>query len=449
MTKILVIENDPKYLELLNVNLKDLGFSISFAENGKNGIDLLEKIYPDIVICDLELPDYDGFYILDKVKKYDPKIQIILISEHYSVDSTIKATQFGAFDYLQKPLDFSKLLLKISRAIEIHSVSQRLGEYINNELEEFTLGKSLISKTYSTQKLISQIEELANSKVSVLIEGESGTGKEEIAKIIHFSGITKEKPFITLNCSAFSPDSLENELFGESIIKANGQIQSKKGRFELAQDGTLFLDEISDLSDDLQDKLLNVIKNREFKKIGGEIYFPMNARIIVTCNKNLDDLVSIGEFNNELYDKLKVFTLSVPPLRERKNDMPLLVANFLNKINDKLHKNVNNIPIDVIDKLTKYNWPGNLKELENVLFQAVFLSNSNTITCENINLEFNKNIQNCDESKLSLEEVEKRHILNVLKKNNWNKNRAVKVLGISKPTLYSKVEKYKLKNNLK
>ncbi len=449
MKKILIIENDPKVSEILNVNLKGLGYSISFAKSGEKGLKLLEKYNPNVVIYDLSIPDSDGFSILSDIKKFDPHIQIILISDNYDINSTLQAIEIGVFDYLQKPLDFNQLQLKISRALEIQSVSLRLKEYIRNDTEEFKLENNLIGKTPSMRSILKNIRQLSDNRVSVLILGESGTGKELIAKSIHYSGISKEQPFIAINCSALPESSIESELFGHVKGAFPGAKENKKGKFELARKGTIFLDEISELSVSFQSKLLKVLQEREFTKLGAEYSLPMNARILTASILNIKKLVDEGKFLKDLYQRLKVFTITIPPLRERKEDIPLLVTYFLRKINAELHKKVNKVPIDVMDKLKGHDWPGNVRELENVLVQAVFLTNSDVLLCEHIHLQSIENIQDCNDYHLSLNEIEKRHILRVLDNFNWNKNKAIEILGISKPTLYSKVEKYNLKKYLK
>jgi len=449
MAKILVIDDDPQIREILNVNLKDLGYTISFARSGVQGLELIEKQSPDIVICDLVLPDLSGIKILEKVKDFDPHIQVILITEFYDVSSTIIAMQKGSFDYLQKPLDFKQLQIKIARALEIQSISLRLDEYISYDTKEYKLENNLIGKTHSMRSITKNIGQLSMNRVSVLIQGESGTGKELIAKIIHYSGISKDHPFIAINCSALSENLLESELFGHVKGAFTGAIRDKKGKFEIAREGTIFLDEISELSFNLQAKLLRVLQEREFEKVGGEYTLPMNARILAASNKNIEYLVSDGIFREDLYYRLKVFTLTIPPLKERKEDIPLLVAHFLRKINSELHKNVMKVPIEVMDRLKEHNWAGNIRELENVLVQAVVLSNNDVLLLENIHIQNQNEENDCNDYQLSLEELEKRHILRVLENVKWNKGIAIEILGISKPTLYSKVEKYNLKKNAK
>lgn len=389
MAKILVIDDDPQIRELLNVDIKEIGHNVVLASNGKEGLKCVETFNPDIVICDLVLPDENGLKILEYVKEVDNNIQVILISEYYDISSIIKAMQKGSFDYLQKPLDLDQLKLKISRALEIQSISNHLESYKNLESEEYKLENSLVGRTPIMREIAKNIGQLSTNRVSVLIQGETGTGKELIARIIHFTGISKDQPFVAINCSALSENLLESELFGHVKGSFTGAIKDKRGKFELANEGTIFLDEISELSSSLQVKLLRVLQEREFEKVGGEYTIKMKARILAASNKDIELLVHQGKFREDLYYRLKVFTISLPPLRERKADIPVIATHFLRKINKEMHKNVQKVPIEVMEYLQEYNWPGNVRELENILYQAVVLSHSDVLLKENIIIKFN------------------------------------------------------------
>ncbi len=445
MAKLLIIDDDEQVREILNVNLKELGHKVFLAENGSKGLKAVEKYSPDLIICDLIMPDMNGIQVLEKVKNYDPHIQVILFTAYYDMSSIIKAMQKGAFDYMQKPIDMEQLKIKINRALKIQSVSQQLEAYISEDFLEYQLDNSLVGRTPAMREIFKNIGQLSSNKVSVLIQGESGTGKELIAKVIHYNGVSKGQPFVAVNCTALSRELLESELFGHVKGAFTGAIKDKKGKFELAREGTIFLDEISEMSLDLQAKLLRVLQEREFEKVGGEYTLPMKARIIAASNRDLEKLVEEGKFREDLYYRLKVFTINLPPLRERKEDIPLLVVHFLKKINKELHKNVMKIPMEVMEMLQEYDWPGNVRELENILLQAVVLSSNDVLVKENILLRKNNKQKNGTEKELlSLEEVEKRHIKYVLEQVKGDKQKAVQILGISKPTLYSKLEKYGL-----
>ena len=291
MAKLLIIDDDEQVREILNVNLKELGHKVFLAENGTKGIAAVEKYSPDLIICDLIMPDMNGLQVLEKVKNYEPHIQVILFTAYYDMSSIIKAMQKGAFDYIQKPLDMEQLKIKINRALQIQSVSEQLEAYISEDSEVYQLDNSLIGRTPAMKEIFKNIGQLSSNKVSVLIQGESGTGKELIAKVIHYNGVSREQPFIAVNCTALSRELLESELFGHVKGAFTGAIKDKKGKFELAREGTIFLDEISEMSLDLQSKLLRVLQEREFEKVGGEYTQPMNARILAASNKDLSQLV--------------------------------------------------------------------------------------------------------------------------------------------------------------
>ncbi|MCB9220141.1 MAG: sigma-54-dependent Fis family transcriptional regulator [Ignavibacteriales bacterium] len=447
MSTILIIDQDPQLSELLNVSLKDLGYFLKFAQDGKEGIKLLENQTPDIILCNLNLPDYTGIEILEKVKVIDIHIQFIMMTDNFDMSYIIKAMQKGSFDYLFKPLDFDQLKLKISRALEIQHMSQHLETYTNPDSEEYKLENSLVGRTPVMRELVKNIGQLSSNRVSVLILGESGTGKELIARIIHYTGISKDQPFVAVNCSSLSENLLESELFGHVKGAFTNAFRDKKGKFELAGSGTIFLDEISELSFQLQAKLLRVLQEREFEKVGGEHSIPMNARILAASNKNLEKLINEDRFREDLYYRLKVFTIDIPPLRKRVADIPLMVTHFLRKINNELHKSVKKVPFEVMEYLQEHSWPGNVRELENVLYQAVVLSKNEVLLKENIIIKDVFTQNEINNTLLSLEEVEKNHICHVLNSVDGDKTKAIKILGISKPTLYSKLRKYNLYNS--
>jgi two-component system response regulator AtoC len=294
------------------------------------------------------------------------------------------------------------------------------------------------------KEIFKQIGQVSLNRVTVLVRGESGTGKELISKIIHYSGITKEHPFIALNCSALTETLLESELFGHVKGAFTGAIRNKKGKFEQAGEGTILLDEISETSLSFQVKLLRVIQEKEFVRVGGESIIPVKARIITSTNRDLSDLIKDGKFREDLYYRLNVFTINVPPLRYRKEDIPQLVVYLLEKINRELHKNVSKVPYETMEMLQNYNWIGNVRELENLLTQAVVLANGNVLEKEFLIIRENGHSQ-MDLNfapKLTLAEMEKEYIQRVMDSVKWNKNEAKKILGIAKSTLYKKLDEY-------
>ncbi|MGE5437223.1 MAG: sigma-54-dependent transcriptional regulator [Syntrophothermus sp.] len=449
MEKILVVDDDDAVRETLHVYLKRMRFNVITADNGEAAYKLMLKENPDLIISDIKMPKMNGLELLTKVKELNMNIPFVLITGYEDISTTIKAMQLGAYDYIEKPLDTEKFKIAVERAINSKKLSDRLEISIMEDSDGYDINNNgFLAKTSMMKEVVKKIGQVSMNKVNVLIQGESGTGKELIAKIIHYSGINKEHPFIAVNCSALSESLLESELFGHVTGSFTGAVRDKKGKFELAGEGTIFLDEISEISIELQVKLLRVIQEREFEKVGGEQSIPMKARIIAATNRNLEELVNTGKFRQDLYYRLKVFSIDVPPLRERKEAIPDLVLFLLKKINFQLHKNVNKVPFEVMEILQQYDWIGNVRELENVLLQAVVLSKGDVLEKENLLIRNNSIItEEEDFNNYSLAEMEKRHISNVLTKHKWDKNKAAKQLKISLPTLYNKISTYKLKKS--
>jgi two-component system response regulator AtoC len=446
MEKILVIDDDSAFGETLEILLSEQGYKIYRSISGKSGLDILYKQHPELVITDLKIPDVTGLDILRSVKELDNQIQVIIITAFDDMETTIKAMQLGAYDYLEKAAGLERIKVIVRRALESKKLSEKLELTNSNNGYKYLVKNSIIGKTTQMNEIFKKIGKISSNRVNVLIEGESGTGKELIAKVIHYSGITKEYPFVAVNCTALSESLLESELFGHEKGSFTGAIKAKKGKFELAGKGTVFLDEISELSCNLQVKLLRVIQEKEFDRVGGEVTLPMNARVIAASNRNLSKLVENVSFREDLFYRLNVFRIEVPPLRERKDDIPLMVVHFLDKINAELHKNVSKIPYDVMELLQRNRWIGNVRELENVLLQGVVLAQGDVLEKEHILLENNKLNNQFDFSakKMSLAEVEKNYIKRVLDKYNWNKQEVSSILGIAKTTLYNKIKTYKL-----
>lgn len=401
---------------------------------------MLESIHPDLVITEVQMPNMDGIDILRKAKEIDSQIPVIVIAGSYDISLAIEAIQLQAYDYIKKPLDINSFLAVVRKALERRKLTERIAISVSEGVSEFSLENSLIGNTPVMYEIVKKIGITSVNRVGILISGESGTGKELIAKVIHYSGITKNQPFIAVNCSALTESLLESELFGHVKGAFTGAIRDKKGKFELAGEGTIFLDEISEISPSIQVKLLRVLQEREFEKVGGERTIPLEARIIAATNRNLFELVKQGQFREDLYYRLNVVRIDVPPLRHRKNDIPALIVHFLRKINNQLHKNVCKVPYDVLEMLMDYEWTGNVRELENTLLQAVVLSKGEVLEKENILIRKNSNtVVNTKNEMTSLSEVEKIHISFVLRQVNWERKKACEVLGITEPTLRKKI----------
>ncbi|MBI5402312.1 MAG: sigma-54-dependent Fis family transcriptional regulator [Ignavibacteriae bacterium] len=451
MEKIIVIDDNKTFLETISTYLSELGYETTPADCGKKGLELVKKINPDLVICDITMPDINGLEVLKYIKEIDELIQVIMMTAVDDMNSTIIATQNGAYDYLVKAddLDLNRLKISISRSLENRKMSKRLESVTTDNLKELE-NNIIIGKSSIIREIYKKIGQASASRVTVLIQGESGTGKELIAKVVHSSGITKNLPFIPLNCTAMPETLLESELFGHVKGSFTDAIKDKRGKFELAGEGTIFLDEISEMSINLQAKLLRVLQEHEFEKVGGETLIPMKARVISATNCDLQKLVEKGKFREDLFYRLSVFSITPPPLRDRREDIELLVKHFIEKINVTLHKTVRKIPDEVMMMLKMHDWKGNVRELENTLMQAIVLSKGDVIEKENILLRQNE-VQRGDEGKIgsnvTIEELERMHIKSILEKTNWDIKTTCDILGISKATIYRKIETYNLKQH--
>ena len=368
--KILIVEDDIHFSEYINILLQKITKKLFFASSGNAALDIFLKEKPDLVITDLRLPDISGIEILTEVKRIDSTTQVIIMTAYADMSNIIQSMQLNAYDIIKKPFDTDRFLMAVKHALDNKLLKNKETININENLYNSNPNEILIGNSPLVYDLYKNIGRVSTNRVSVLVQGESGTGKELVTRIIHNSGITKNKPFIAVNCSALTESLLESELFGHVKGSFTGATRDKKGKFELAEDGTIFLDEISEISQNLQVKLLRVIQEKEFEKVGGEKTLPMKARLVVATNRNLANFVRIGKFREDLFYRLKVFSIDIPPLRNRKSDLPALVVHFLKKINTELNKNVTIIPFEVMELIQNYDWIGNIRELENTLMQA-------------------------------------------------------------------------------
>ncbi len=450
MEKILIIDDDKLVRKVFKMTLMKEGYDIIEAEDGPTGLQLIRSEHPDLTLTDYQMPGMNGIEVLAEIRKSKTNMPVIILTAFGDVVLTIKAIQLGAFDFLEKPVNPELLKSTIKSALDSVSRSNKLTGVIKKEISiDTTLEHSiLVGKTAKMKDIFKSIGLISMNKVNVLIQGETGTGKELIARLIHYSGITRSEPLVVVNCSALTETLLESELFGHVKGAFTDSIRDKKGKFELAGEGTIFLDEISEISHNTQVKLLRVIQELEFEKVGGETPIPMKARIIAATNKSLEKLIQEGKFREDLYYRLKVFTIDMPPLRERKDDINDLVIHFLYKLNKRFNRNVTKIGDGVIEMLQQHNWSGNVRELENTILQAMIVAKNDVLEKENISLinRFEGDQEKSDSKEIivSLAEVEKAHIKRVLDLVNWNKLEASQILDISRPTLNAKIEKYNL-----
>lgn len=443
----MIIDDDEWNRQIMRETLKKEGYILYEAVDGESGVATVRRESPDVVITDYLMPGINGLEVMMEVRKIKSNLPVILLTGFGDVGLTIKSIQMGAFDYLEKPVKSSHLKTVVRDALNSVRVSSSLNEVIPDDISTVLVDNLLVGKTPQMKEIFKNIGRISMNKVNVLIQGETGTGKELIARLIHFSGITREKPLVIVNCSALTESLLESELFGHVKGSFTGSIRDKSGKFELAGEGTIFLDEISEISMNTQVKLLRVIQELEFEKVGGEATIPMKARIIAATNKDLEELIKQGKFREDLYYRLKVFTINLPPLRDRKDDIRDLVSHFLHKLNKRFNKSVVKIGDGVIELLQEHDWQGNVRELENTILQAIVMSKTDVLEKENITLISRKQQvaeTSGDSQYKTLADLEKFHIKRVLDELKWNKVEAARYLDITRPTLNAKIERYNL-----
>ncbi|PYV43880.1 MAG: sigma-54-dependent Fis family transcriptional regulator [Acidobacteria bacterium] len=444
MHKILVIDDDKSICESLSLYLSEEGFSVGVAYSAQEGLRKSQVETWDVIILDILLSDADGLDVLSAIKERDPDTSVIMITAFHDMPTTVRAMKLGAVEYIHKPLEIDELQAAIDRVLKRKAAGGRKGQSTVPLSLNFR-EHDIIGKSKAMKEIFKTIGIVSQSKTTVLIEGESGTGKELVAQAIH-EHTDKTKPFISINCSAIVETLLESELFGHEKGAFTGAAYRQLGKFELADSGTLFLDEIGDMSLNMQVKLLRVIQEREFERVGGKEKIKTDVRIIAATNKSLKELIAQGSFREDLYYRLNVIQIDVPPLRERREDIPLLVDYLIHKLNRELNKRISRIQSRALQSLVSRDWPGNIRQLENVLRRAVVHSHGEVLLEESL-AESVGDILKSDTDPASspiklLDEVEKEHILNALKFAQGNRGKVCELLGISRPTLQRKIRKY-------
>ncbi|MEI6313772.1 MAG: sigma-54 dependent transcriptional regulator [Syntrophus sp. (in: bacteria)] len=451
MAKILVIDDDSSIAESLDLYLTEEGYTVYTAATGTDGLNAFVKHAPDLVILDIRLPDIDGFTVLEDLREEEENVKVVMITAYHDMDSTIKAMKGGAFDYIHKPINVEELDMAIRKALKTLEMEKKISGLLNEPSRSFKVG-DIIGNNKEMKEIFKTIGVVSQSRTTVLIQGESGTGKELIAKVIH-NNTAPDEPYIAVNCSAIVETLLESELFGHEKGSFTGAVVRKLGKFELARYGTVFLDEISEMSVNLQAKLLRVLQEMDFERVGGKDSIKVNARIITATNKDLKGMVKEGKFRDDLYYRLNIVSIRIPPLRERREDTPVLVEYLLTKINRELHKKVVGVSEEMMDIFMKYRWPGNVRELENLLTRAVVVAKSQVLTRgdfpelgeDAVNGANGKHAEIIIEpgKNMTLDEVEEQYIRRVIKDNNHRtKGELCDILGISRPTFERKLEKY-------
>ncbi|MGZ5497846.1 MAG: sigma-54-dependent transcriptional regulator [Candidatus Aminicenantales bacterium] len=442
MRSILIVEDDPLVRKTLASQLAKKGFDVTAAETGEGGVTAFAESAPDLVLLDVRLPDIDGLEVLRRIRERNRRAVILVMTAFDDMKTTVEAIKLGAFEYLVKPLNMTELELAIDKAFQVRALEERVSYLVEERQKEYTID-NIIGRSAGMRGVFKIIGSVANTRTNVLIQGDSGTGKELVAKAIHYHSPFRDEPFIVINCSAIQDTLLESELFGHVKGAFTDAVSETKGKFEIAGKGTLFLDEVGDVSPNLQSKLLRVIESRDFMKVGGERVLKTEARIIAATNQNLKALIDKGRFREDLYYRLKVVEITLPPLRDRREDIPDLVGYLLEKINRELRRNVRKVPPEVMKTLIELPWRGNVRELENALTRAVILAKGDVLLKENLPVEPDERRTFSDDL-VPLEEVEKKYIQHVLSAVHGSKTRASQILQISRPTLDKKIKDYGL-----
>jgi DNA-binding NtrC family response regulator len=442
---ILIIEDDRNTKEGLKKLLKEKYRVIAF-ENGEEAIKYLKENRVDVILSDMKMPKMSGMEVLKKSQKISPSTLVIILTAYGTVENAVEAMKSGAYDYLTKPLNLDKLSLVIERALSYRKLKEDY-ELLKKEINERYSFENIIGQSKKMRQIFDMILQVAPTRATVLIQGESGTGKELIAKAIHHRSDRKDKNFIAVQCSTLSKGILESELFGHEKGAFTGAIESRQGRFELANGGTLFLDEVSEISPSVQVKLLRVLEERQFERVGGSKTITVDTRIIAATNQNLEKLVKENKFREDLFWRLNVVNIDVPPLRERREDIPLLVHSFIKESRKANKKKIEGISSKALTILQNYDWYGNVRELKNAIESMVVLSRREIIGVKELptyvkrpHSEETINIK----GKMPLDEVEKVVINYALKKAGGNKSKAAEILGISRRTLYRKLSTHSI-----
>ncbi len=444
---ILVVDDEPGARQSLEVILED-DCRVLSAENGQEALEILQKEPIDLILLDVHMPDMDGLEVLRKIKEQDEDVDVIMVSALNLARKAVDAIKLGAYDYITKPYEPEDILTTVSRVINKRSLHKEL-EFLRREVEASRGFDEIVSQNKTMLEIFELIKKVAYTTTHVLITGESGTGKELIARSIHRQGNRKRGPFVAINCAAIPSELMESEMFGHEKGAFTGAHTRTIGKFEYANGGTLFLDEISALRSDLQAKLLRVLQEKEIERIGSNKPIKVDIQVISATNTNLEIAVAQGQFRQDLYFRLNVVPVSIPPLRERREDIPLLAKHFLNKFNTAFNKKIPGFSEKAMGVLTRYHWPGNIRELENLIERIVVLSSGNErIDLKDIPLEIlmdsGQDIRDLEGKRGGLikirDEIEKRVILNVLEASQWNQTETAKILKINRNTLIQKAK---------
>lgn len=457
MDTILIIDDEKGLLEVLNVVFRKEGYEVKTATSGAEGLDILNSKSVDLVITDIRMPHMSGMEILRYVKENQPEVPVIVITAYGSIQQAVEALKAGALDYIVKPFDVEELKILVARGLERKHLELE-NILLKKDLKEKYKFENMIGKSRLMQEIYLLIDKVAGTDSTVLITGESGTGKEMAARAIHSLSRRKDKPFVTINCAALPENLLESELFGHTKGSFTGAISDKKGMFEVAHKGTLFLDEIGEMSPWTQVKLLRALQERKIRRVGGTEEIPVDVRVIAATNQDLKKRIEEGKFREDLYYRLNVISFEMPPLRERVEDIPLLTQHFLQKYCQQMGKKMKRLAPEVVGIFEQYSWPGNIRELENVIERIVAIEDRETITTACLPPEMLGMVKR-DEIKVELspgfdlnrhlDDIAKRYIVKALEKSGGRMKKAAPMLGVSYRTLRYLIDKYELKAKIR
>lgn len=446
---VLIVDDEPSIIQSLHGILADEGFEIMTADGGLKALDIMKETIPDIVLLDIWMPDIDGIETLKRIRELYPGLQVIMISGHGTIETAVRATKLGAYDFIEKPLSLENILLSINNALKYNRLEAELDLFRERDRQRYQIS----GNSKAINELKDQIKIVAPTDAWILIAGENGTGKELVAHTIHRLSKRNDKPFIEVNCAAIPEDLIESELFGHEKGAFTGATTMKKGKFDQANDGTLFLDEIGDMSLRAQSKVLRILQEQRFERVGGNRTIIVDTRVIAATNKNLEEEIAKGAFRDDLYFRLNVIPIRVPPLRERVDDVPELVKEFLEEFSLDTRTEHKLLSPDALELLKKYAWPGNVRELKNLIERMAIMCPGETVEARDIPAPFNtsriedsklESFTSFDSLKEAREMLEKSFIASKLREFGGNISKTAEAIGVERSNLHKKIKAYGL-----
>jgi len=449
---VLLVDDDKNLLKVMSYHIREAGFRVIPTSSPLSALRLLDEEPVDVLITDLRMPELDGLNLIRRIRAINSEIPIIVLTAYATLDKAVEAVKIGASDFLSKPVEKAQIIHAIGKALQIANLLEENRRLSHAVRDKFEFG-GIIGSSKQFKEVIEQATQLAAVDTTVLIQGESGTGKELLARAVHFNSDRRKRPFVTVNCGAIPSDLIESELFGYRKGAFTGASADRKGKFEIAHTGTIFLDEIGELPTNMQVKLLRVLQEREIDIVGDPRPRPVDIRVIAATNRDLQEMMKAGQFREDLFYRLSVAPLFIPPLRNRRDDIPLLIRSILDSLNQRLGRDVQISP-EAVDRLKSYNWPGNVRELENILERLVIFNRSGVIRSDDLPREVAQPVFEVDRVRLelpdegfSLDQLERDILLLALQKHDWNQSQTARYLGITRNTLIYRMQKFELRED--